>query len=122
MQQHLNGSRCGACWAFATAAGISIAHAQKTGQILQLSQQQLVSCDAYGRGCGGGGTFSGRCVGEGVTQVHNKHASTIHSHWGPFQNTAIKYVYENNGIATAEAYPYVAKTGTCNKTLADEYV
>lgn len=60
LQQHLNGSRCGACWAFATTAGISIAHAQKTGRIVQLSQQQLVSCDKAARGCGGGGAISGR--------------------------------------------------------------
>lgn len=93
LQQHANGSNCGACWAFAATGAVSIVNAQVTGQILQLSQQQVVSCDTASKGCGGGGA-----------------------------RRAMEYMYANGGVASYSTYPYVAKTGKCNRQLAQEYV
>ena len=49
-----NQARCGSCWAFGATACVENAYFQKTGQLLSLSEQQLVSCEPYSYGCNGG--------------------------------------------------------------------
>jgi len=50
---------CGSCWAFAAVAAIESAVAKATGTMLNLSQQQLTSCTANPRKCGGDGGCAG---------------------------------------------------------------
>lgn len=49
-----NQARCGSCWAFGATAVTENAHWKATGQLLRLSEQQLVSCDSQCYGCNGG--------------------------------------------------------------------
>lgn len=45
---------CGSCWAFSMTGSLESAHAAGGGGLLNLSEQQLVSCDRENYGCGGG--------------------------------------------------------------------
>jgi len=46
---------CGSCWAFSTVAGMEGANFVETGNLIKLSEQQLVDCSKHGNhGCLGG--------------------------------------------------------------------
>jgi hypothetical protein len=49
----LNQKYCGSCWTFSTAQDVSGAHYLATGNLLELSEQQLVACDVKNYGCDG---------------------------------------------------------------------
>ena len=48
--------QCGSCWAFSATEQIETDVAFATGSLLQLSPQQITSCDHLALGCGGGNT------------------------------------------------------------------
>ena len=52
-----NQGRCGSCWAFSTIGAVEGAFAIASGTLLELSMQQVVSCDMIGHGCNGGESF-----------------------------------------------------------------
>ncbi|XP_055297428.1 procathepsin L-like [Sitodiplosis mosellana] len=78
--------RCGSCWAFAASAALESHHFIKTGQLVSLSEQNIIDCSTeYGtHGCNGG-----------------------------FRYYAFQYVKDNGGIESEESYPY---EGTDNNT------
>lgn len=49
-----NQGKCGSCWAFSATNVMEGAHFIATGDLLTLSEQQLVSCETDCDGCGGG--------------------------------------------------------------------
>ncbi|KAL2622996.1 hypothetical protein R1flu_003201 [Riccia fluitans] len=80
-------AQCGSCWTFSTTGALESAHAQATGHMVLLSEQQLVDCaGAFNNfGCGGG-----------------------------LPSQAFEYIRYNGGIDTEEAYPYKAADGVCS--------
>ncbi|XP_017489962.1 PREDICTED: cathepsin L1-like [Rhagoletis zephyria] len=79
-----NQHQCGGCWAFSAVAAMEGQHARSTGQLVSLSEQNLIDCSYANRGCGGGWPF-----------------------------LAYQYVISNRGIDTEQSYPYTAHQGPC---------
>ncbi|KAM0850180.1 hypothetical protein ACQ4PT_053245 [Festuca glaucescens] len=79
---------CGSCWAFAATGAMEAHHAiigaRNKAKPVQLSEQELVDCDAASDACAGG--------------------EAVH---------AFQYVTKN-GIASSTSYPYMGVNGTCN--------
>ena len=81
---------CGSCWSFSATGSIEGAHFQKSGELVDLSEQQIVDC------CRGGSYESDGCNGGLMTE-------------------AFDWVSKNGQCLDAD-YPYTARTGTCKST------
>ena len=78
--------QCGACWAFSTTATVESANKIKTGELLNLSEQQVLDCATEydgNMGCEGGYIFTG-----------------------------YQYYSQNEAVKSVD-YPYTAEQGDC---------
>ena len=90
-----NQGSCGSCWTFSTVVSIEGAHAKKTGDLVTLSEQNLVDC-AKGDKIDGGDECCMGCS-------------------GGLMDNAFDYLIkkQDGGIATEDSYAYTGKDGTC---------
>jgi len=71
-------AHCGACWAFSATGALEGRTFVETGNLVSLSEQNLIDCDHVNEGCAGGD-----------------------------QGIAFKFVKNEGGIDSEEGYPYV---------------
>lgn len=78
----------GSCWAFSTVVSVEGINQIKTGNLVSLSEQELIDCDTSDdNGCNGG-----------------------------LMENAFGFIKTSGGITTESAYPYMAQNGTCNSS------
>ena len=80
-----NQGQCGSCWAFSTTGAVEGIVAIKSGELIPLSEEELVSCSHEGNnGCNGG-----------------------------LMDNAFKWIVKNRGIDREDDWPYEAEAGKC---------
>ncbi|KAK9713920.1 hypothetical protein RND81_06G059100 [Saponaria officinalis] len=84
---------CGSCWSFSATGALEGAHFLATGELVSLSEQQLVDCDH-------------ECD-------PNEYNSCDAGCNGGLMNNAFEYILKAGGVEREEDYPYNGRDGTC---------
>uniref|UniRef100_A0A7S3UE94 Granulins domain-containing protein n=1 Tax=Picocystis salinarum TaxID=88271 RepID=A0A7S3UE94_9CHLO len=80
-----NQGMCGSCWSFSTTGSVEGINAIYTGELVALSEQELIDCD--------------------TTRDHGCH--------GGLMDYAFDFIIQNGGITTEADYPYTMSQGVC---------
>ncbi|XP_066371974.1 oryzain alpha chain-like [Miscanthus floridulus] len=88
-----NQEQCGGCWAFSAVAAIEGINEIVTGNLVSLSEQEIIDCDTQDGGCNG----------------------------GEMQN-AFQFVINNGGIDTEADYPFIGTDAACDANRVNERV
>lgn len=79
--------QCGSCWAFSTIGAVEGINQIVTGELIRLSEQELVDCDkGFNQGCNGG-----------------------------LMDYAFEFITKNGGIDSEDDYPYRGVDGRCDQ-------
>lgn len=84
---------CGSCWAFSSTGAMEGINEIVTGDLISLSEQELVDCDITNEGCDGG-----------------------------IMDYSFEWVISNGGIDTVADYPYTGVGDICNTTKKETKV
>lgn len=87
---------CGSCWTFGTAGSLEGAYAIKTGNLVRLSEQQILDCAWVANGDSG-------CD-------------------GGFAEQAMQWVKDNGGLALEQDYKYLMVDGYCKSHIQNSGV
>ncbi|XP_073294923.1 cysteine protease RD19A-like [Primulina huaijiensis] len=85
---------CGSCWSFSAVGALEGANFLETGELISLSEQQLVDCDH-------------ECDPE------EKSVGCDEGCNGGFMNNAFEYTLKVGGLQTEKDYPYTGRDGVC---------
>ncbi|KAI9090241.1 hypothetical protein K1719_028787 [Acacia pycnantha] len=83
----------GSCWAFTATGAIESVNAIATGELVSLSEQELVDCDSKSHTCSGG-----------------------------LPSLAFDWVIRNGRISKEDDYPYAAQQGDCKANMQNGVV
>nr|CAB3468841.1 unnamed protein product [Digitaria exilis] len=85
--------QCGGCWAFSAVAAMEGINEIVTGNLISLSEQEVIDCDSQDSGCNGGN-----------------------------MQDAFEFVINNGGIDTEADYPFTGTDGACDANRVNEKV
>jgi KDEL-tailed cysteine endopeptidase len=89
-----NQQQCGSCWAFSTTGSVEGINQIVTGELVSLSEQELVDCD--------------------IVQDHGCH--------GGLMDFAFNFIVQNGGLDTEKDYPYDALEEACQANKRNRHV